>query len=72
MVERRSKKSVWKSLTIWLNSVQGAALAMMLTAQESLTILQPVLTVEFYQWWLFALTVINVGLRFRTTQGVGR
>ncbi len=56
-----------KSLTIWFNSVMGAAVVFLPMAQEQLPQLQDYMPANLYRYAMGALVVGNIILRFKTT-----
>lgn len=56
-----------KSLTIWFNSVIGAAIVLLPVAQEQLPQLQDYLPAGLYHYGMGLLVAGNILLRFRTT-----
>jgi len=58
-----AKKYWLRSRTIWLNTL----VAVLLAAEESVHIVQPVVGDSFYMLTSFALVLINVALRSVTT-----
>lgn len=74
MIERRKKqrKSWAKSLTLWVNSMSGVFIAVMIAVQENFAMLRDLFTPQVYQVIMFLLILVNIALRFRTTQPVGK
>jgi hypothetical protein len=73
MIERRKtkRKTWWKSLTLWVNSMSGVIIAVLIAAQENLVMLKDWFTPEAYQLLLFGLVLVNIALRFKTTSAIG-
>lgn len=61
------RKHWLKSRTLWINTVA----AVMLAAEASLHLIQPIVGEKFYLLTSFALVLINVILRTLTTVAIG-
>ena len=59
-------KPWWASKVLWLNTVA----AVLLAAEASFQLLQPLLPVNFYAVFSFGLALANAGLRIITTMGL--
>lgn len=59
-------KPWWASKVLWLNGLA----AVLLAAEASFQLLQPMLPVNFYATFSFALALANAGLRVITTMGL--
>jgi hypothetical protein len=56
-----------KSLTIWFNSIMGAAVVALPIAQEQMPQLQDYLPASLYHYGMGALIAGNIILRFKTS-----
>ena len=65
---KRTPRKHWlKSRTLWVNTIA----ALLLTAESSLQIVQPIVGEKMYLWISFGLVLINVVLRSLTTHAIG-
>lgn len=56
-----------KSLTIWFNSVMGILVVALPMAQDNFAQLQGYLPANFYHYFMGAVIIGNIVLRFRTS-----
>lgn len=65
---KRTPRKHWaKSRTLWLNTIA----AVLLSAEASLQIVQPIVGEKMYLWCSFGLVLINVIMRTLTTVAIG-
>lgn len=63
-------KGAWRSFTVWFNVVFGAIVTNFDTIRDSLPQLQPYLTPGLFGKLMVAGFIVNVLLRFKTSQSL--